>query len=162
MYSQKRLTKDVALIKIKHYCTYQERSHYEVKEKLYSYGLFKSEVEEILSDLIENNYLNEERFAKQFSGGKFRMKQWGRKKIQYELQQKGVNKLNIKIGLKEIDDDQYHAALEKLALKKWNELEGQQYLVRQAKTNAYLLQKGYEQALISSVINGLAKGNNAE
>ncbi|MCW3110776.1 MAG: regulatory protein RecX [Segetibacter sp.] len=158
MFSSKRITKEDALKKIKHYCSYQERCHSEVKEKLYSFGLFKIEVDELISKIIEDNYLNEERFARQFTGGKFRMKQWGRKKIQHELQQKGVNKVNIKIGLKEINEEQYLAILEKLALKKWTELKGRHYLTRQAKTNAYLLQKGYEQPLISSVIRELGKG----
>jgi regulatory protein len=157
MFSSKRLTKDEALKKIRHYCSYQERSHSEVKEKLYSYGLYKVETEEVISLLIADNYLNEERFAKQFAGGKFRMKQWGRKKIVYELQQKGVNKVNIKLGLKEIDEEQYLAVIKKLAEKKWKELKGQHYIARQAKTNAYLLQKGYEQQLISNTITDLAK-----
>lgn len=158
MFSSKRLTKEDALKKIKHYCSYQERCHNEVKDKLYTFGLFRAEVDEVMSNLIEDNYLNEERFARQFAGGKFRMKQWGRKKIQYELQQKGVNKANIKLGLKEIEEEQYLAILEKLAFKKWTGLKGQHYLTRQAKTNAYLLQKGYEQALIGNVVSRLAKG----
>lgn len=155
MFSSKRISKEEALKKIKNYCGYQERSHKEVKEKLFSLGLFKAEADEIISNLIEDNYLNEQRFAIQFAGGKFRMKQWGRKKIQYELQQKGVNKPNIKLGLKEINEQQYLSVLKKMAEKKWKELSGQQYLVRQAKTNAYLLQKGYEQSLISRVISEL-------
>ena len=158
MFFSKRLSKEEALKKIKNYCGYQERCHTEVKEKLYSFGLFKAETEEIIANLIENSYLSEERFAKQFAGGKFRIKQWGRKKILYELQQKGVNKLNIKIGLKEIKEDEYVAVLEKLAMKKWNELAGEHYLPRQSKTNAYLLQKGYEQALIGNVLGKLVKG----
>src|SRR6476661_294647 len=113
MFSSKRLTKGDALKKIKSFCSYQERSHKEVKDKLYSYGLYKVETEEIISTLIEENYLNEERFAKQFAGGKFRMKQWGRKKIIYELQQKQVNKVNIKTALKEIDEEQYLSVIKK-------------------------------------------------
>ena len=159
MLAGKKLSKEEAFKKIKHYCGYQERSHNEVKEKLYGFGLYKAEVEEIISDMIENNYLNEERFAIHFAGGKFRIKQWGRKKILYQLQQKGVNKSNIKIALKEIDEEQYLATLEKLAFRKWTELTGEQYLLRQSKTNAYLLHKGYEQSLISSVIQQLAAKN---
>ena len=74
---QQRLSKEQAWQKIKHYCAYQERSHYEAKQKLYSFGLYSNEVEDLLSRLIEEDYLNEERFAEQFAGGKFRMKQWG-------------------------------------------------------------------------------------
>jgi regulatory protein len=110
--------------------------------------------------MIENNYLNEERYAKQFAGGKFRMKHWGRKKIQYELQQKGVNPFNIKIGLKDIEEEQYIATLEKLAEKKWTSLSDEPYLGRLAKTTAYLLQKGYESSLIHKVISEIrASGN---
>ena len=87
MYKQ-QLTKEQAHQKAKHYCAYQERCHSEVKEKLYGFGLRKSDVEDLLSKLIEEDYLNEERFAIQFAGGRFRMKQWGRIKIKYELKQK--------------------------------------------------------------------------
>jgi regulatory protein len=155
MFSKNRLTKDQALDKIKYYCSYQERCHSEVKDKLYSYGLRKKEAEEIIAEMIENNYLNEERFAVQFAGGKFRMKQWGRKKIQYELQQKGVNDFIIKIALKEIDEEKYFETLQKLAQTKWNALNVENNLVRQSKTSAWLLQKGYEQSLISQVIRGM-------
>ncbi len=153
MFLKNRLTKEQALDKIKYYCSYQERCHSEVKDKLYSYGLRKKEAEEIIAEMIESNYLNEERFAVQFAGGKFRMKQWGRKKIQYELQQKGVNSFIIKTALKEIDEVKYFETLEKLAQTKWNALRVENSLLRQSKTNAYLLQKGYEQRLISQVLN---------
>ena len=153
MQVQNRLTKEQGQQKIKQYCVYQERCHREVKEKLYGYGLYKKDVEEILSYLIEENYLNEERFAIQFGGGKFRMKQWGKKKIQYELQQKGISSYLIKLSLKEINEEAYLETLRKLAEKKWVSLKGEHYLTRQGKTYAYLLQKGFEPALISQAIN---------
>src|SRR4030081_1027510 len=93
------LTKDQALQKARQYCAYQERCHKEVKDKLYGYGLHKKEVEESLSQLIEENYLNEERFAIQFAGGRFRMKQWGRVKIRYDLKQRQVSEYCIKKAL---------------------------------------------------------------
>jgi regulatory protein len=158
MFSSKRLSKDEASIKIRSFCNYQERSHKEVKEKLYSYKLPTPAVDEIISALIDDNLLCEERFARLFAGGKFRMKHWGRKKIQYELQQKGVSKANIKIGLSEIDDDSYGATLTKLAVKKWDELPATDPLTRQAKVYAYLLQKGYEQSLIANVIEQIRSG----
>src|SRR5688500_6130993 len=102
MLQKKRLTPEQAFQKIKQYCAYQERSHAEVKEKLYSFSLFKSDVESLISRLIEEDYLNEERFAKMFAGGKFRMKHWGRVKIRYELKQKQVSEYNIKKALQEI------------------------------------------------------------
>jgi regulatory protein len=151
-----RLNKEEALRKIKHFCTYQERSHSEVKEKLYSFKLFKAQVEEIIAELIETDFLNEERFARLFAGGKFRMKQWGRKKIQYELQQKGVHRVNINIGLKEIEEKEYIETLHKLAIKKSSELKELNQATIQAKTFAYLLQKGYEPDLISKVIRAIS------
>ncbi len=159
MQVQNRLTKEQGLEKIKPYCAYQERCHREVKEKLYGYGLRKTEVEEILSYLIEENYLNEERFAVQFAGGKFRIKQWGKKKIQYELQQKGISIFLIKLALQQIGDEAYLSTLNKLAQQKWISLKKEQYLVRQAKTYAFLLQKGYEPALISKAIAQLKSPN---
>lgn len=146
------LTKEQALQKLKHYCAYQERCHKEVKEKLYSLGLRKNDVEELISKLIEEDYLNEERFAIQFAGGKFRMNNWGRIKITHALQQKFVSTYCIKLGLKTIINDDYEAVLLKLATTKWLSLKGEQYLSKQAKLYAYLQQKGYESDFISKVI----------
>ena len=141
---RKKLTKQLALPKIKQYCGYQERSHAEVKEKLYGFGLYKADVEELLSTLIEEDYLNEERFACQFARGKFRLKKWGRVKIIYELKQKKVSAYNIKKALQEIDEADYAAVLQKLAADKWQLLKSEQHINRQVKTINYLLQKGYE------------------
>jgi regulatory protein len=152
----KYLNKEQALQKARHYCGYQERCHSEVKEKLYSLGLHKQEVEESLSQLIEEDYLNEERFAQQFAGGKFRMKQWGRIKIKYELKKKQVSDYCIKKGLAEIDEDDYHKTLEKLATEKWKTLKTEKNIfIKFRKTQDYLLQKGYEQDLIKETLTGL-------
>lgn len=161
MLFKNRLTKEQALEKIRHYCNYQERCHSEVKNKLYSYGLRKTETEEIIAKMIEDNYLNEERFANQFAGGKFRMKQWGRKKIQYELMQKGVSTFIIKTALQEIEGKKYFETLQKLARTKWKALKGINVMLQQSKTSAYLLQKGYEQALISQVLKEIISEPNS-
>lgn len=156
MLQRKQLTAEQALQKLKHYCAYQERSHAEVKEKLYSLGVWKKEHDGIMAALIEENYLNEERYAIAFAGGKFRMKQWGRVKIKYELKQKQVSEYSIKKAMKQIDEDEYLAVLTKLAAAKYASLKGDQYLVRKKKTIDYLLQKGYEPALIQNILPGLA------
>lgn len=148
----KKLTPDGAFTKVKHYCAYQERSHAEVKEKLYSYGLRKVDVEMLLSRLIEEDYLNEERFARQFAGGKFRMKKWGRVKIVYELKQKRISPYNIKKALEEIDEEQYRSVLRKVVSDRWNRLKNEQHIIRQMKTQQYLLQKGFEPNLIKIAI----------
>jgi regulatory protein len=126
-----------------------------VKEKLYGYGLRKTEIETLLSQMVEEDYLNEERFAIQFASGKFRMKQWGKQKIKYELQQKRVSEYCIKKALAHIDNDDYDTTLQKVALKKWNTLKGEQYISRQAKTMQFLLRKGYESKQVALVVKDL-------
>jgi regulatory protein len=150
----KRLNKEQAFQKLKHYCTYQERSHDEVKQKLYGFGLYRQDVEETISTLIEENYLNEERFAIAFAGGRFRMKQWGRIKIEYELKQKKVSSYCIKKALGEIDEEAYLKSLAQLAKKKWSSLRGPGITnyIKSAKTTTYLLQKGFERQLIAEVV----------
>lgn len=154
---QKHLTKEQALQKLRQYCGYQERSHYEVQQKLWDLGVRRAEHDEILSSLIEENYLNEERFAIQFAGGKFRMKDWGRKKIYYALKEKKVSDYSIKKAMKEIPEEDYLKTLHTLAEKKYDSLKGEQYLVRRKKTMDYLLQKGFEPELVSGVLKELTK-----
>jgi regulatory protein len=154
MIRTKQLSKEQALQKLRHYCSYQERCHAEVKEKLYSFGLFKQVVEECISQLIEENYLNEERFAIQFASGKSRIKQWGRQKIKHELKLKRVGEYCIRKAIQEIDQEQYIKTLNKLAAKKWNSIKDQGItkLVKMQKTTVWLLQRGYEPELIRSAL----------
>lgn len=151
--SEIRLTPEQALQKIKHYCAYQERCHSEVKEKLYGYGLHKTEVERIIGIVIEEGYLNEERFAVQFAGGRFRLKKWGKVKIRYALRQKNVSEYCIKKGLNAIDEDDYLNTLSQLFTQKLKELKGQKnQFIRKRKIQDYLVQKGYESDLIYSLL----------
>jgi regulatory protein len=153
MIPRKFVGKDQALQKLRHYCGYQERCHAEVKEKLYSFGLFKKDAEELLSTLIEEGYLNEERFAQHYAGGKFRMKQWGRKRIEYELKQKQVSEYCIRKAMKEIDEAEYLKTLEKLASQKWVLLAGEaNVFARRKKLSDYLVQKGYEYGYVTEVV----------
>ncbi|MDZ4071972.1 MAG: regulatory protein RecX [Sediminibacterium sp.] len=153
----KRLTPEQAWQKIKHFCAYQERCHFETKEKLFGFGLSKTDVETLISRLIEEDYLNEARFAAQFAGGHFRIKKWGRVKIVYALKQKRVSSVNIKSALKEIDEENYKAILMKLAEAKWKLLKHEQYLNRQAKTSQYLMNKGYEPTLVQETIQHIRR-----
>jgi regulatory protein len=152
MLYKKHLTKEQTLQKLKHYCAYQERCHSEVKEKLYALGVWKTEHDEIISTLIEEGYLNEERFAIAFAGGRFRMKQWGKVKIKYELKQKQVSEYSIKKALKQIDEEEYLATFKKLAKEKYASLKAEQYLVRKKKTMDYLLAKGFEMELVRGAV----------
>ena len=149
MLYSKHLSKEQALQKLKHFCAYQERCHSEVKEKLYNLGVWKKDHDEILASLIEENYLNEERFAMAYAGGKFRIKQWGKVKIKYELKQKQVSEYCIKKALKQIDEEDYLAVLGKLAKDKYASLKSEQWLVRKKKTMDYLFRKGFEAELIN-------------
>lgn len=149
---RKNLGPEQALQKIRQYCAYQERSHADTKDKLYGMGLFKTDVERILSVLIEENYLNEERYAQQFVGGHFRQKKWGRVKIEAALKQKRVSAYNIRKAMKEIEETAYLDCLAKLAAGKWSLLKKEQYLNRVVKTTSFLLQRGFELNLIQSAI----------
>jgi regulatory protein len=145
------LTKEQALQKLRHYCGYQERCHSEVKEKLWQLRVNRKEHDEIIASLIEDDYLNEERFAIQFAGGKYRIKQWGRVKIKYELKQKQVSEYSIKKALKQIDEKDYIKILNKLAEKRYAALKDEQWMVRKKKTIDYLIQRGFELELINGL-----------
>ena len=149
---KKYLTKEQALQKLKHYCAYQERCHNDVKEKLYKLGVWKKEHDEIIAALIEENYLNEERFAIAYTGGKFRINSWGRVKIKYALKQKQVSEYCIKKALQQISQEEYLAVLKKLADEKYASLKAEQYLVRKKKTMDYLLNKGFEMDLVRGLV----------
>lgn len=160
MLYKKYLTKEQALQKLKHYCGYQERCHHEVKQKLYDLGVSKKDHDEIISTLIEEGCLNEERFAIAFAGGKWRQKQWGRIKIKYELKQKQVSEFCIKKALMQIAEDEYSETLKDLAKEKYAALKDEQYLVRKKKTMDYLMQKGFEPGMIIPVVQSLMEKKN--
>jgi regulatory protein len=150
-YSQGRISTEKALQKLKHYCGYQERSHAEVRQKLYSLGLFKKEVEELIFRLIEEEYLNEERFAILFASGKSRMKGWGRQKIRHELRQKGISEFCISKALNALDDKEYAAGFKRLADKKWLSLQSEKNIfVKKNKWQQFLIQRGFEPAIIKT------------
>lgn len=149
-------TPEQSLSKIKQYCAYQERCHSEVKTKLYSFGLNKNEVEEITYQLITENYLNEERFAIMYAGGKFRMKQWGKNKIKQFLKFKQVSDYCIKKALKEIDEKDYRNTFYKLADQKIKSLKGEKNIfTKKRKLQDFLIRRGYESQLITEVVNDL-------
>lgn len=150
---KKKLTKEQALQKLKHYCGYQERCHSDVKEKLYNLGVWKKDHDEIIAELIEENYLNEERFAIAFAGGKFRINHWGRIKIKYALKQKQVSDYSIKKAMKQINEEDYLALLKKLAKEKYASLKSEQYLARRKKTMDYLIGKGFEMELVKKELD---------
>lgn len=158
MKAKQSLTKEQALQKLKHYCGYQERCHSEVRDKLFDLGVYRRFHDEIISTLIEENYLNEERFAMAFAGGKWRIQKWGRVKIRYELKQKQLSEYCIKRAMEEIDEDDYRKVLQKLVADKYASLKKEQYLVRKKKTIDYLINRGFESSMILEALSFHAIG----
>lgn len=154
---KKKLTPNQALIKAQMTCAYQERCQQEMRDKLYEWGLFSNEVENIIVLLIGDNFLNEERFAKAFAGGKFRIKKWGKVKIKIELKKRKISDYCIRKGLAEIDEQEYDTALRELIQKKLREnKKGQQYQ-RNYKAAQYALSRGFESDLIWEILKDLEK-----
>jgi regulatory protein len=125
-----------------------------VEEKLYSYGVFKNDAQGIISQLIEEDYLNEERFALQYASGKFRIKQWGKVKIKYQLKQKNVSDYCIKKALLSIDKADYKKVLCKLVEAKLATLKSEKNIfIKKRKLQDHLLQKGFESDLVREIVN---------
>ena len=153
---RKNIGIDKSRQKIRQFCSYQERSHQEVKEKLYSFGLYKEDVESLLSEMIEENYLNEERYAIAFAGGKFRIKKWGRVKIRYELKQKRISEYSTRLGLASIDEDEYLKTLHSLFEQKRATLKSEKNIfVKKQKIRSFLMQRGFEPQLISGLLQNM-------
>jgi regulatory protein len=147
-----------ALGKIQKYCAYQERCHSEVRKKLFEYELKPPEIDEIITQLIVSGFLNEERYAKAFAGGKFRMKKWGRLKIVHALEANGVSKNCIKSGLAEIDPDDYQKALREILEKKSSEVDEPNLYSRRDKLSKFAIQKGYEPELVWKILREILPG----
>jgi len=132
------------------YCAYQERTQDEVKQRLKKWNVWGDEADEIIAELISMNYLSEERFAKTYVGGKFRVKNWGRMKIRQELNRRGLSIYSIEKGMDEIRDEDYVSGLRELLSKKRNLLsktETDPFKLKQ-KLARFALGKGYESELV--------------
>lgn len=152
---RKRYSPEEAYLRISRYCAYQERSHKEVRNKLFSYGLFPSQVEELITRLITDGFLNEERFAKAFSGGKFRMQKWGRIKISRALEAHGVSSRCIQRGLKELEGPAYTKTLRSLLSKKLSAQKEPNVFKARQKAATYAIGKGYEPELVWELLRDL-------
>jgi regulatory protein len=140
-----------AFQKMKHFCGYQERSPAEARQKLYSLGLYKKDVETLITRLADEHHLNEERFALLFASGKSRIRGWGKQKIRQELRLKGVQTICIDQALCALDESEYAAGFERLARKKWDLLRTEKNIfVRKNKWQQFLLQRGFEPSMIRS------------
>lgn len=150
---KKRITDEkTALTKAEQFCAYQERSQQEVRDKLYELGMYPDGVERVISQLITGNFLNEERFAKAYAQGKFRMKGWGRIKIKQGLKLKRVPDKLISKALQLIDGDEYLSVLQKILEKKQSQTTESDAFKRRYKLQQYAMSRGFESDLINDVL----------
>lgn len=149
-------TYEQALDALQDYCAYQDRCHKEVRQKLRELQYFGDLAEEVICELIREKYLDEERFARSFARGRFKMKQWGKQKITRELKQRDVSAYCIKMALTEIEEEEYGLTMERELLRR-NKLEkaGLHPYLRRRKLADYMFQRGYESHLTWELINAL-------
>ncbi len=157
LYSSKTYTLDEARQKLEYYCSYQERCHKEVEQKLRDMKMIPEARNIILLHLIQNNYLNEERFTKTFVRGKFRIKKWGRRRLTLELRKKDISKVNINLALEEIEEPVYIEVFNELSEKKANSIRETNKLKKKKKLKDYLLYRGWETHLVYDKVNELIK-----
>ncbi|QLC67034.1 RecX family transcriptional regulator [Flavobacterium sp. LPB0248] len=137
-----------ALQKLEHFCAYQERCHDEVTAKLYSLKMTTEEIDSIIVQLIEGNFLNETRFACSFARGKHRIKHWGKIRITNELKARNISSTNITLALKEISAEEYFETFENLSERCWNSISETNQLKKRKKFCDYMLRRGYESNLV--------------
>lgn len=159
MKSIKTYTIEEAKRALEHYCIYQDRCHKEVEEKLSKMRLIPEAIELIISHLIEENFLNETRFAQSFARGKFRIKKWGRIRITRELKARNITDYNIKTALKEIEESEYLETLENLIHRKIEFIQEPDYYKKRKKITDFLLRQGFESSLIFELTSDLFEKN---
>jgi regulatory protein len=147
---------DEATRKLEYFCSYQDRCHEEVLQKLKSLRMIPQAIDAIMAHLIEQNFLNEERFACSFARGKWRIKQWGKRRIIQELKFRDISRYNIERALKEIDETEYIEQFNKLAESQWETIRETSLLKKKKKLTDYLLRKGYESSMIFDKLNNLS------
>ena len=141
--------------KIEAYCVYQDRCHKEVEQKLREFNLIAEAKEMILLSLLKDNFLNEERFAKSFARGKFRIKSWGKNRIIRELKFREISAYNIKTALKEIDEKDYLTTIYKITENRNNVISEPNINKRKQKLIGFLMRKGFENDLIYQTVNNI-------
>ena len=139
--------------KLQYYCSYQDRCHKEVIEKLKTYKIKFSDLNLIVSNLINENFLNESRFSKSFVRGKFNIKNWGKVRIQNELKKRNISTYNISLGMKEINEKDYHKKLDYIFNKKLSSLNGISCGSKKKKIISFLIYRGWETNLIYERLN---------
>ena len=155
MLKKKSYSLNEAKKKLENFCSYQERCHKEVKEKLRELGMIQSASQEIIAQLIQEDYLNETRFAKNFARGKFRIKNWGRNRISRELKSRNISDYNIKMGMQEFTDIEYEETFYSLIEKRKKSVEHLPIDQQKKKIFSYLTYRGWEHEKIFDALNQL-------
>ncbi len=155
MRTKKSYTVDEATKLLENYCAYQERCHKEVEQKLYDINMIPEAKEKIILHLLQHNFLNEERFAKAFVRGKFSIKKWGKIRIVNELKFRNISAYNIKSSLKEINNEDYLEALQKIAEKKLPLIKESNLFKKRNKLATFLISKGFESDLVFKTVKAL-------
>jgi len=137
-----------ALEKLKRYCSVQERSYKAVREKLYNWGLKPDQVDNIIVELISENYLSEQRFAEAYASGKFKIKSWGRRKIVQGMKQLDISEACISIAMEQVAEDDYEARLEHWIEKRAKLEKGLPIFETRGRVARYLINKGYEPEIV--------------
>lgn len=145
--------------RIMKWCAMQERAHFDADVKLRSWGVPEDEREQIIVELISDNFLNEERYARAFARGKFRMKKWGWNKIKMELKRKGVSKYSTALAKEEIEADEYAEALREVIRKKWPLINAKNDWERTQKLLQYAANRGYEYEIVQKCLEEYKAGN---
>ena len=156
MHNKRVYDVSIALERIKHYCALQDRCQWDVLQKLNEWGLQQATKDHLLELLITDKFVDEERFAVSFCRGKFRIKNWGKRKITNKLKHKQISIICINIGLKEIDNSEYSQVLEKLFHQKNNILKDKNLFIRKKKIASFLIQRGFEGNLVWDKIGELS------
>ena len=141
--------------KLEYYCVYQERCHKEVIAKLKTLGMIPSVIDKIISELIKANYLNETRFTQSFVRGKFRIKKWGKNRILQELKVREISSFNIKLGMKEISDDNYQKTFYELFEKRRREVKQLTKTEQKKKIFSYMSYRGWENSKVYEALRDL-------
>ncbi|WP_178990956.1 regulatory protein RecX [Winogradskyella schleiferi] len=157
MNPHKTYTVNEAQKKLEHYCAYQERCHKDVRLKLRAMNMIPEAIDVIMVHLIQHNFLNEERFAKAFVSGKFRIKKWGKNRLVRELKFREISKYSIDTALKEIDLDDYYKTLDELTLKRIAQVNEKNSYKKKKKVADYLLYRGWESHLVYEKLNEYLK-----
>ena len=147
------ITSKEAKVKAAKFCAYQDRTQQEVRDRLYKMNLYPDEVEIIISELLEEGFINEERYAKSYARGKFYQNKWGKNKILNGLKQKGLTEYCIKKALSEIDESEYEKLILKLIYKKQKQLNEKDKFIRNNKIAMFLYSKGFEKDIIWKILN---------